>query len=74
MPLTSVVAMGKRHKPAPIAEDALARVAHILGPSSGAAKALDDIRQRRAKGEAPQCWVIGNTYFVVPADTGGDRG
>lgn len=60
-------------------EDAARRVAHIVGPSSAAAKAIAELERRRAAGERAyvlrhkQSWLVGPMSGPTPA-TGGAHG
>lgn len=47
-------------------EDALRRLAHIVGEHSAAQLALDDIAKRRDRGEDPVVVQYGESFLVVP--------
>lgn len=46
----------------------LAALAHILGPSSAAAKALAELERRKAAGESVTILHTGRTLVVGPPD------
>ena len=49
-----------------INEDALRRIAHIIGDHSAARLALDDLARRRERGEDPVAIQHGESILVVP--------
>jgi hypothetical protein len=51
--------MGKRDPLQVLSADQLRRMAHILGPSSAAHKALADYEAREAEGREPVCFMDG---------------
>jgi hypothetical protein len=63
------VAMAKKKNVAGelITEETLQAVARIIGEHSAAAQVLRDIAERRARGEEPICFKIGNRYIVCDA-------
>lgn len=48
-----------------VSENALRISARVIGPSSAAQKALDDMERRRQKGEAPICVQVNDNLLVV---------
>jgi len=50
----------------PYDERAAERVAVILGPSSAAAKALVELKERRAEGEVVELFRSGEMFLVGP--------
>jgi hypothetical protein len=55
-----------REGPSPIGEEALGRIAWILGDSSAAAGALAELRARASAGENVACYQCGDVLFVGP--------
>jgi hypothetical protein len=55
-------------------EDAARRVAHIVGPNSAAAQAIEELERRRAAGEkayvlrVKRSWVVGPMPGPTPAN------
>lgn len=53
-------------KPAEIGEDVLEHVAYIIGPMSGAAKALTELRRRKKSEPDVTCYREGEFFLVGP--------
>lgn len=51
-----------------VLEDDCRRVASVIGSSSAAQRALDDLKYRRAKGEQVFLAFWRNTWLVLPED------
>lgn len=61
--------MGKRSPILePLDEDIARRIAHILGPQSAAAKALNELELRRKDGDDIALFTYGDTILVGPRD------
>lgn len=63
----------------PVDDDALQRMAHILGTSSAAAKAIAELKRRRAEGEQAFAYQVygeagSSTLIVGPMIEGDPRG
>lgn len=63
----------------PVHDDALQRMAHVLGSSSAAAKAMAELRRRRAAGEQVFAYQVygeagSSTLIVGPMIEGDPRG
>lgn len=48
-----------------ISEETLERMAHILGNSSAAQQALNDLRRRRQAGQDPVCYNMTDNMLLV---------
>ncbi len=53
-------------KPREISEDTLERIATIIGPMSGAAKALSELRRRKKDEPDVTCYREGEFFLVGP--------
>ncbi len=59
----------------PISDEAVARIAYIIGDQSAAAAALAEAKARRERGETIQIYRSGSTLLVgPPADLTQDAG
>jgi hypothetical protein len=68
-----MLAMKKGIKVYKSSEEILSKVADVIGPESGAAKALEEFKSRKVKGEdvaiyiAESSWIIGPDNAFNPA-------
>jgi hypothetical protein len=50
-----------------VTEETLRVTASIIGPHAAAHGALRDMEERRAKGQMPVCYQVGNSLIVLDA-------